>query len=149
MELIIFIGIQATGKSEFYKQYFYKTHMRLNLDMLRTRHREKVLLQACIEARQALVIDNTNVTRKDREKYIQPARTAGFQVKGYYFQSAIADALARNELRQGKEKIPSVALFDAHAKLEAPRLDEGFDALTYVRIGEQGKFITEAYQDEI
>jgi len=45
MELIIFIGIQATGKSEFYKRRFYNTHIRINLDMLKTRNKEKISCQ--------------------------------------------------------------------------------------------------------
>ena len=40
MEAIIFIGIQATGKSAFYQQRFADTHIRLNLDMLKTRRRK-------------------------------------------------------------------------------------------------------------
>ena len=46
MQLIIFIGIQASGKSTFYQQYFYHTHLRINLDMLKTRHREKLIFEA-------------------------------------------------------------------------------------------------------
>ena len=37
-EAVILIGIQATGKSEFYKNKFADTHMRINLDMLKTRN---------------------------------------------------------------------------------------------------------------
>ena len=32
MNMILFTGMQATGKSEFYQRYFYKTHVRINLD---------------------------------------------------------------------------------------------------------------------
>ena len=42
MQLILFTGVQASGKSTFYQQYFYHTHLRINLDMLKTRHREKI-----------------------------------------------------------------------------------------------------------
>jgi len=37
--MILLMGIQAAGKSEFCKRRFYRTHIRLNLDMLKTRHR--------------------------------------------------------------------------------------------------------------
>ncbi len=67
MEAIIFIGVQATGKSSFYVQRFLDTHLRLNMDMLKTRHRESVLLRAFIEDKASFVVDNTNPTRKDRE----------------------------------------------------------------------------------
>jgi predicted kinase len=46
MEAVIFVGIQGTGKSTFYKERFFDTHVRINLDMLKTRHREKLLVQA-------------------------------------------------------------------------------------------------------
>lgn len=62
MQLIIFTGLQASGKSTFYKEYFYKTHLRLNLDMLKTRHREKILFDACLESKSKCVIDNTNMS---------------------------------------------------------------------------------------
>ena len=49
MELVVFIGIQATGKSSFYLDRFFRTHVRVNLDMLKTRNREQILVRACIE----------------------------------------------------------------------------------------------------
>lgn len=71
MEAIIFVGIQATGKSTFYRENFFKTHIRINLDMLKTRHRENIILEACIKAKQPFVIDNTNPSMNDRKKYIE------------------------------------------------------------------------------
>ena len=65
-EAIIFIGLQASGKSSFYHAKFSHSHMRLNLDMLRTRNREKILLEACLRAKQSFVIDNTNSTLTER-----------------------------------------------------------------------------------
>lgn len=149
MEMVLFIGLQATGKSEFYKRCFYKTHMRINLDMLRTRNRERIFLQACIQAKQPFVVDNTNPTRDDRQKYIEPAKEAGFTVCGYYFRSRIAEAMARNAQRTGKECLPAPALLATYSKLELPRMDEGFDALHYVYIQEDGSFAQEVYSDEI
>ena len=89
MEAILFVGIQATGKSTYFKQRFFDTHVRINLDMLRTRHREKLLFDACLVAQQSFVVDNTNLTVEDRAHYVGPARSAGFRVVGYYFQSQI------------------------------------------------------------
>jgi predicted kinase len=106
MEAIIFIGIQATGKSTFFQQRFFNTHVRINLDMLRTRNRERVLLSACLEAKQPFVIDNTNLTRQARAGYISLAKAAGFSVTGYYFKSALKAALERNSQRSGKALIP-------------------------------------------
>ena len=62
MQLLLFCGVQASGKSSYYKAHFADTHIRLNLDMLRTRHREALLFHACLQAKQPCVIDNTNPT---------------------------------------------------------------------------------------
>lgn len=149
MEMVLFIGIQATGKSEFYKRSFYKTHMRINLDMLRTRNRESILLEACIQAKQPFVVDNTNPTKADRRKYIERAKSADFSVTGYYFRSGVKEAIARNEQRAGKECLPVAALLATHSKLELPSLGEGFDELHYVYIDADGNFVVEEYTDEI
>ena len=97
MEAVIFIGIQGSGKSSFYKGRFFDTHVRINLDMLKTKHRQHLLLSACIEARQPFVVDNTNVTAAARAYFIAPAKAAGFRVTGYYFRSDVKAALLGRE----------------------------------------------------
>jgi predicted kinase len=134
MEGILFVGIQASGKTSFYRRFFFKTHIRLNLDMLKTRHREKVLMQACIQAKQSFVIDNTNPTRLERKKYIDALKAAGFKVKGYYFHSRLENSLDRNVMRTGKEQIPEVGIHATCKKLQPPSFEEGFDELFCVTL---------------
>src|SRR5215217_8106715 len=109
MEAVIFVGIQGAGKSTFYKQRFVDTHIRLNLDMLRTRFRENLLFEACLEAKQKFVVDNTNLSRTERERYIVRTKIYGFKIVGYYFQTNLAKAIERNNRREGKAKIPEKA----------------------------------------
>jgi predicted kinase len=149
MEAVIFIGIQATGKSTFYRRSFFNTHIRINLDMLKTRNRQRILLAACLEARQPFVIDNTNLTREARAGYISQAKAAGFSVTGYYFKSALLAALERNRHRSGKSLIPEKGIFAAYRKLELPRFEEGFDQLFYVEIAEDGQFVVKEWSDEV
>lgn len=78
MELIILIGLQGSGKSTFSAQRFTDTHIRLNLDMLKTRHREHLLFEACLAAKQPMVIDNTNPTPEDRARYMTPNPISSF-----------------------------------------------------------------------
>ena len=144
MEAVILIGLQAAGKSSFYRQVFIDSHIRLNLDMLKTRHREQLLFEACLAAKQPVVIDNTNPRKEDRQKYIAIAKESKFEVTGYYFQSELADCKQRNEQRQGKAKIPLVGLLDTYKKLELPSYTERFDRLFYVRL-DSNKFIVEEW----
>jgi len=143
MQAIILSGIQATGKSTFCREYFYQTHLRINLDMLKTRHRENIILQACLEAKQSFVVDNTNPTVETRKKYIVSAKQAGFQVIGYYFQSKLTEALARNNQRSGKACIPAKGVYATFAKLQIPNYTEGFDLLYYVTLKDNSFAIKE------
>ena len=149
MEAVIFIGIQATGKSTFYCQRFVDTHVRLNLDMLRTRHREQILLDACLAAKQSFVVDNTNVTRAARARYIAPARAANFRVVGYHFQSSLRDAMARNRQRRGRKAIPERGIAATQRRLELPSLEEGFDALYYVTVSGPNEFSVRGSRDTL
>lgn len=149
MEAVIFIGVQASGKSTFFKQIFYETHIRINLDMLRTKRREELLVAACLEAKQKFVIDKTNVMAGDREKYILQAKSRKFSVVGYYFRSNLKDALRRNEQREGRAKIEERGVIATYDRLKLPTYSEGFDKLFYVWINENDEFVIEEWKDEV
>lgn len=149
MELLLFIGLQATGKSTFFRERYFRSHVRLNLDMLKTRHRLELLFSASLEGKTRVVIDNTNLTKAEREPYIQKAKNAGFLVEGFFFESRVADAQRRNLARSEEERVPELAIPGSSRRLELPRLDEGFDALSYVRIDGAHGFVVEKWRNEV
>lgn len=149
MQAVIFVGIQAIGKSTFYQRRFFRTHVRINLDMLRTRHRERMMVQACLDAKQPFVVDNTNPTVADRQRYIGAAKAVDFEVIGYYFRSDVDASLARNGGRPQEEQVPEKAILGTYKRLEIPTVQEGFDQLFYVRTDEEGQFVVEEWQDEV
>ncbi len=117
--------------------------------MLRTLHREKLILEACLEAKQKFVLDNTNLTREEREKYIVKAKTYRFKIAGYYFQTNLAKAIEQNNGRTGKAKIPEKGLLGAFKKMQIPQFDEGFDELFYVSTNDENQFVVENWKDEV
>lgn len=148
MEAVLLIGLQGAGKSSFYKERYFSTHVRISLDLLRTRYREQRLLEFCLETQQRFVIDNTNSTRAERHNYIEAARMGRYAVTGYYFQSRIEDCLKRNRQRVDEERVPDQAILATAKKLELPTLNEGFQSLFYVR-QDSGRFVVEEWQDEV
>ena len=149
MEAVVFVEIQGAGKSTFYRDRFFATHVRINLDMLKTRHRERLFLACCLDALQPFVVDNTNASSSERQVYLKAVRERNFRVVGYYFQSRVSDCIQRNAERSGKAQLPERAILGTAARMEIPTRSEGFDELWYVRIDESGKFVVEEWRDEV
>ena len=148
LEAVIFIGVQASGKSSFYKRYFLETHQHINLDTLHTRHQESLLLSHCLETKQSFVVDNTNPSRETRERYFELLRDKPYKIKGYYFQSCIEKCLQRNRQRAGKARVSERGVLSTYTQLELPKWDEGFDELYYVRLLGNGQFDIQEWKIE-
>ncbi len=138
MELIVFIGIPASGKSSFYKERFFNSHVRVSMDLLNTRKKEAAYLDLGFRLQQRMVVDNTNVTLKDRAVYLQLAKENRYRSIGYFFQSQIADCLERNRQRPKVDRITDKGVMAKHHALELPGLAEGFDELWFVALSENG-----------
>ena len=146
MEAVVLIGLQASGKSSFYLERYFATHVRISLDQLRTRHREQTFLAACLSTSQPFVIDNTNPTKTVRAPYLEAARKHKFTISGYYFRSNVVECLARNQKRA--IAIPEVGIIATAKRLERPTLCEGFDSLHYVQLT-TNDFCVQEWADEL
>ncbi len=148
MEAVLFVGIQGSGKTTFYKQKLFDTHVRVSRDMVKTRNRERLLIGACLAGRQPFVVDNTNVSKSRRAEFIEPAKAAGFRVVGYYFRCELKDALRRNAQRGAGRVIPPAAVVATFKKLEPPTPAEGFDELRVVEIDGAGEFVVREWRED-
>lgn len=144
---VIMIGIQASGKSTFCRKCLQDSYTRINLDELNTRNKEKNLLADCISKGLDIVIDNTNPTKADRQRYIPALRENGYRVIGYFMQSRIADCISRNKNRSDKDRVPDTAIAATSNKLEHPEYAEGFDELYFVRMVDDG-FVVDNWEEE-
>ena len=144
MELILFTGLQAAGKSTFYRERFAGTHTLVSKDMLRNNPRpegrQEQLIAEALAAGRSVVVDNTNPTPEVRAPLIALGRRYGATIVGYSFVSTAGESLARNRQRQGKARVPDVAIFATRKRLVPPSYAEGFDQLYAVRIAEGGRF---------
>jgi predicted kinase len=149
MHLILLTGIPGSGKSTFYYQHFFHTHMRVNLDMLRTRNRENRLIEFCFQTQMPFVVDNTNVLREERKIYIEAAKVHKYTITGYYFAVSLQNSLERNARRIGKQHIPEKGIKAKYYQLQVPEKAEGFDELFYVRVQDNFTFEISPWKDEV
>ena len=129
MEAVVLCGVQGSGKTSLYLARFLETHVRVSLDVLRTRHREEALVRLCLETGQRFVVDNTNPTPADRRRYVEPARAAGFRTIAYLVEVDVEEALARNAERTGRRRVHAGGLVTTDRRLQRPTPEEGFDEL--------------------
>lgn len=137
MEMVILIGLQGSGKSTFYRQRFADTHALVSKDLFRNNRnparRQAQLIEEALQAGRSLVVDNTNPTAEVRAELMGLARAHGAKVLGYYFHAHVKQSLERNALREGRARVPDVAIYATMKKLVRPSYEEGFDQLYYVR----------------
>ena len=138
LELVIFIGLQASGKSTFFRGRFAATHELISKDLFpnnRNRNRrQEELIGAALSAGRPVVVDNTNPTVEDRRTLVRQGREHGAKIVGYYFESTARECIERNRLRAGKAKVPDVAIYATAKKLVPPSYSECFDELFRVRL---------------
>src|SRR5712692_3633605 len=136
LELIIFVGLQGSGKTTYYHEHFAATHVHVSKDlMLNARNREAMQMKQIDEALGAgrsVVVDNTNPTRESRAPLVAAGRRRGARIVGVYFDPHVPTSITRNRRREGRARVPDVAIFITKKKLVAPAVEEGFDEVRVV-----------------
>lgn len=138
---MILIGLPASGKTTFFRERFAGTHDHVSKDLMRNsrqpQRRQEQLLAESLAGGRSVVVDNTNPSAASRAAIIRIARSQGARVIGYFFPGDAGDALRRNRTREGRERVPDVAVFTVRKRLEPPVFDEGFDELYVVSMQEE------------
>lgn len=130
MEMVLMIGLPASGKSSYCRtRRIFETHVRLSIDLLGARHREDILLATCLALGRKVVIDDTNVVKKTRRRFIELAKAYGYTVRGVFFDIPLEDALKRNADRFNP--LDERAVRGKFEVFERPTIDEGFDQLGF------------------
>jgi predicted kinase len=141
MECVILIGLPGSGKSTFYRERLAVTHELVSKDAMRhnrqPQRRQEQLVEAALAAGRSVVVDNTNPRVADRAPIIAAARRHGAEVIGYFFATDAAEALRRNRAREGRDRVPAVAIFATRKRLEVPTFAEGFDHLFVVAVNDE------------
>jgi len=145
MELIILIGLQASGKSTFYRSRFAETYEHISKDLLKSsknknkNQKQAERIEGAFMEERSVIIDNTNVTVQDRQLLIDIGRRYDTTIIGYYFEPDVSGSRTRNRQREGKAQVPEQAIFITAHKLEPPSYAEGFDILYSVCIGKESR----------
>jgi len=129
--MIIFVGLPGSGKSTYYFAHFARTHEHVSKDLMRNARsrdrRQEAAIDRALRAGRPVVVDNTNATPAVRAPLIALGKRHGARIVAYYFECSTRTAVARNRRREGRGRVPDVAIFATARKLVPPVLEEGFD----------------------
>lgn len=147
-ECVIFVGLPASGKTTFYDQRFRATHRHISKDLwpgsASKASRQARELREALGAGDSVAVDNTSPTPADRAEVIAIARELNARVIGYYFTASTREAVGRNRGREGRGRVPDVAIFTKARRMVPPGSAEGFDELYSVAILDDGSFDVKA-----
>jgi predicted kinase len=152
MEVVVFVGLQASGKTSFFRERFAGTHVHVSKDNFpnhrRPSKRQAREIRAALNAGKSLVVDNTNPTPPERRQVIELAREYGARVVCYSFESDPRACFERNAAREEGKRVPEVGFYATVKKFEPPSPDEGFDEIHHVRFCETGWEVRQGEVDE-
>ncbi len=135
-ELVIFVGMQASGKSTWYATHLAATHVHVSKDLMKNVRdrdaRQRKMIEDALGAGRSVVVDNTNPTPAVRAPLVEIGRRHGARVIACYFQTAAKEAVVRNRLREGKARVPDVVIYVTARKIVPPTLEEGFDEVRLI-----------------
>ena len=137
IEVAILMGLPGAGKSTFYTEHLAATHAHVSMDALPrsgdTRARQRRLVVDALAAGRSVAIDNVNATVAERAALFALAAAHGARVVGYWLDAPPRACLGRNRAREGRARVPPVAIFTSAKRFQTPTVAEGFAALFRVR----------------
>ena len=152
LELVILIGLQASGKTTFARSRFGETYRYVSKDLLRNNskpaRRQRQLIEEALQQGLSVVVDNTNPTVEERRELIDLGRLYGAEITGYVFDVQLKQSLERNHARAGKARVPDIAIFATLKKLTRPSYAEGFTKLYSVTSIDDQNFEVNDWQED-
>lgn len=137
-QLVVFSGLQGAGKTTFYHAHFAATHVHVSKDLMKNARnrdvRQRAMIEEALAAGKSVVVDNTNPTPAARAPLIEIGRRLGVRVIAYFFEVPVKLAIERNRQREGKARVPDVAVYVTARKLVLPSFEEGFDEVHVVAV---------------
>jgi predicted kinase len=144
VDLVVLSGLQGAGKTTFFGARFAATHDHVSRDRFPSARdpsrRQRELVVASARAGRPVVVDNTNVRREDRAALVALARELGLRPVLYWFPPDVKASLARNAGREGRARVPAVAVHATARRLAVPDASEGFAAAFEVCATAEGGF---------
>lgn len=143
--LAVLVGLQASGKSTFYRERLAGRCDLVSKDLFprgarRKQARQMRLVEEALAAGRSVAVDNTNPSPEDWRPLVAAGHAHGAVVLAYWFPPDLVGSLRRNAGRAGRDRVPGVGIRATFGRLRRPAAGDGFDAVYDVRFDGRGGF---------
>ena len=141
-ELILLIGIPASGKSTFRENNFPEAVIinpdsfigytkedpwTPNVVMKAWKKSDELLEEYIFDGKEKIIFDATFVSPKRRKKYIKIAKKYNIKISAIYIKTSFELAIERNKKRDPYRMVPENTMLKMYKQLIPPSKEEGFD----------------------
>ncbi|CAF4244268.1 unnamed protein product, partial [Adineta steineri] len=140
-EVIVMCGLPASGKSWFVKKYIVPhKYEYVNRDEVGTWQKCVKMAELALNKKQSVVIDNTNLDKESRQRYIEVANTFGVSCRCFVMNVSIEHTKHNNLFRQmigtddAHKDVNDIVIMGAQKRYVKPTLDEGFSEIVTVNM---------------
>ena len=142
-EVVVLVGLQASGKSTLYRARFSGTHALVSRDLFRNNRRparrQRELLAEALSRGRSVVVD-TPTRPSPTAQRCWGWRASAVRGRRASTSSPTWAPRSRAARRDGRARVPVPAILATRKRLEPPSLAEGFDRLFEVEPDGQGSF---------
>jgi len=138
-EVIVMCGLPASGKSWFVKKHLVSHNYEyVNRDEVGTWQKCVKMAEIALAKKQSVVIDNTNLDKESRQRYIDVAKTHKVPCRCFLMNVSIEHAKHNNTFRQmlgtdqAHKDVNDIVLMGANKRYVKPTVDEGFNEIVLV-----------------
>ncbi|XP_050305522.1 uncharacterized protein F21D5.5 [Anthonomus grandis grandis] len=134
LNVILMVGGPGSGKSTFVKQMLVpKGYAYVNRDILGSWQKCVKAMEENLAKNQNVVIDNTNVDKETRQRFIEPAKKLGADVRCFIMETTIDQMRHNNKFREMTDKshavVSDIIIYSYRKNHQVPEMSEGYSQI--------------------
>ncbi|ERL92654.1 uncharacterized protein F21D5.5 [Dendroctonus ponderosae] len=134
LNVIVMVGGPGSGKTSFVKDSLLPNgYIHVNRDKLGTWQKCVKTMEESLEKKSNVVIDNTNVDKATRARFIEAAKKFGADIRCFVMETSLDQMRHNNKFREMTDKnhavVSDIIIFSYRKNFQEPEISEGYSQL--------------------
>lgn len=131
LNVILMVGGPGSGKSSFVKNMLLpKGYVHVSRDQLGSWQKCVKVMEENLQNKKNIVIDNTNVDKETRQRFVQAALKYGADVRCFVMETSLAEMRHNNKFREITDPshavVSDIIIFTYKKNYQEPEESEGY-----------------------